>query len=58
VPSIVVPEPMSDDDAGCGCRIEKAPPRHEGALWIGALAVLAGSVLRRRRTGGVSTSDS
>jgi hypothetical protein len=39
-----------DDDGGCGCRIEKTPPRHEGALWIGALAVLAGGIVRRRRS--------
>jgi MYXO-CTERM domain-containing protein len=38
---------VNDDDSGCGCRIDKAPPRRDAALVIGLLGLLA---VRRRRS--------
>jgi hypothetical protein len=48
----------ADEDAGCGCRIDKAPPRRDAALWVGVLGLLAGGLARRRRSTRISTDGS
>jgi VCBS repeat-containing protein len=41
--------PASDDDSGCGCRVDKAPPRRDAALALGLLAILVAGRRRRPR---------